>query len=129
MATLHLCPLGAPTVCAEIKAKLKTDSLNGKRGGGAGGGGVLLPGVQAGRRTNKMHSLHAKLGERERGRAGSEAEQEQEKRLLFHFASSLTAFALLIDALLGTYVLCELLYHLRPPSDTPLQTVQSCRKL
>lgn len=62
-----------------------------------------------------MHSLHAKRAGREGGRK-REAEQEQEKRLLFHFASSLTAFALLIDALLGTYVLCELLYHLRPRS-------------
>lgn len=75
-----------------------------------------------------MHSLHAKLGERERGRAGSEAEQEQEKRLLFHFASSLTAFALLIDALLGTYVLCELLYHLRPsPHSHQTRPCRLCR--
>lgn len=108
MATLHLCPLGAPTVCAEIKAKLKPDSLNGKRGGEewrsypeSKQGAVLI---------KCIHCMQNEQAERYAGRAS----WGYGKRLLFHFAGSLTAFALLIDALLGTYVLCELLYLPQP---------------
>lgn len=119
MATLHLCPLGAPTVCAEIKAKLKPDSLNGKRGGERGV--EKLPRVQAGRSTNKMHSLHAK-------RAGRAVCRESKLGVRKTLAFSLCRLTdcVCFTNWCTTWHLCTLRIIIPPPA-TPLQTVQSSK--